>query len=103
MKKLHPIDVAGAVVTAALTGTTAASLVDHSVSTFVLLTVVLSMLSSGMTLTERVAKAATTELYRCSVEGCTVEIRATRNHAPERLAVLRDMATDHARHGSVAV
>lgn len=101
MKKPHPIDVAGGIVTAAVTGSVAANLAGHDVSTLVLASVVLSMLSSGLTLTDKVAKAMTTEVYRCTVQGCSVEIRATRNHAPERLAVLRDMATDHGRHGAI--
>lgn len=103
MKKPNLVDVIGGITTAVVTGAVAANLVDHDLSMLILLSVVLSMLSSGLTLTDRVSKAATTEVYRCSVDGCSVEIRATRNHAPERLAVLRDMATDHARHGSVAV
>jgi hypothetical protein len=102
MKKPHPVDVVGGVVTALVTGSVAVSLAGHDVSALVLVSVVLSMLSSGLTLTDRVAKAVTTEVYRCTVQGCSVEIRATRNHAPERLAVLRDMATDHDRHGAVA-
>jgi hypothetical protein len=103
VKKPHPVDVFGGIVTAVVTGSVAANLADHDVSVLILLSVVLSMLSSGLTLTDRVAKATTTEVYRCSTGGCSVEIRATRNHSPERLAVLRDMATDHARHGSAAV
>lgn len=100
MKKPNPVDVIGGIVTAVVTGSVAVSLANHDVSALVLMSVVLSMLSSGLTLTDRVAKAATTEVYRCSAQGCSVEIRATRNHSPERLAVLRDVATDHARHGS---
>ncbi|MFI1485734.1 hypothetical protein [Streptomyces sp. NPDC020747] len=103
MKKPNPVDVIGGIATAVVTGAVAAHLADHDVSTLILLSVVLSMLSSGLTLTDRVAKATTTEVYRCSAQGCSVEIRATRNQSPERLAVLRDMATDHARHGSAAV
>lgn len=103
MKKPHPVDLIGGIVTAVVTGVVAVNLVGHDVSTLVLLSVVLSMLSSGLTLTDRVARAATTEVYRCLAQGCSVEIRATRNHSSERLAVLRDMATDHARHGSAAV
>lgn len=103
MKKPNPVDVIGGIATAVVTGTVAANLADHDVSALILLSVVLSMLSSGLTLTDRVAKAATTKVYRCSAQGCSVEIRATRNHSPERLAVLRDMATDHDRHGSAAL
>jgi hypothetical protein len=100
VKKPNPVGAIGGIVTAVVTGTVAANLVDHDVSTLILLSVVLSMLSSGLTLTGKIAKAPTAEVYRCSAEGCTVEIRATRNHSSERLAVLRDVATDHARHGS---
>lgn len=102
MKKPNPVDVIGGVVTAVVTGIVAASLADHDVSSLILLSVICSMLSAGMALTDRVGKSATTEVYRCSAQGCSVEIRATRNHSPERLAVLRDMATDHSRHGSAA-
>jgi hypothetical protein len=101
MKKLHPVDVIGAAVTAVVTGTTVARLTDHNVGLLTILAVGLSLLSAGLTLTALIVKAVTTEVYRCSAEGCTVEIRATRNHSPERLAVLRNMATDHGRHGSV--
>lgn len=100
MKKPHPVDVIGGIVTAVVTGSVAANLADNGVGALVVAAVILSMLSSGLTLTDRVAKAATTEVYRCSSEGCSVEIRATRNHAPDRLAVLREMATNHSRHGS---
>jgi hypothetical protein len=103
MKKPSSVDVIGGIVTAVVVGTVAANLADHEVSVLLLMSVVLSMLSAGLTLTDKVAKAATTEVYRCSVQGCSVEIRATRNDAPERLTVLREMATDHARHGSAAV
>ena len=98
MKKPHPIDVIGGVASAVVAGTTAARLADHGVGVLTILAVALSMLSTGLMLTAQFAKAATTEVYRCSAQGCTVEIRATRNHSPERLAVLREMATDHARH-----
>jgi hypothetical protein len=102
MKKPHPIDVIGGVVTAVIVGSTAVRLADHNVGVLTILAVVLSMLSAGLTLTGALVKAATTEAYRCSAQGCTVEIRATRNHSPERLAVLREMATDHARHGATS-
>jgi hypothetical protein len=100
MKKPSPVDVTGVVAIGAITGATVANLANHDVGVLVILAVALSMLSSGGTLLGLIAKAATTEVYRCSAQGCTVEIRATRNHSPERLAVLRDMATDHSRHGS---
>jgi hypothetical protein len=101
MKKPHPIDVIGGIVTAVIAGTTAVRLADHGVGVLTILAAALSMLATGLMLTAQVAKAATTEVYRCSAQGCSVEIRATRNHSPDRLAVLRDMATDHGRHGSV--
>lgn len=103
MKKPNPSDVIGGVTTAVITGTVTANLAAHDVSVLPLLSVVLCMLSAGLTLTDRVTKAATTEVYRCSAQGCSVEIRATRNHTPERMAVLRDLATDHNRHGTAAV
>jgi len=103
MKKPHPIDVIGGIATAAVAGATAATLADHDVGVLTILAVALSMLSTGLMITAQFAKAATTEVYRCSAQGCAVEIRATRNHAPERLAVLRDVATDHSRHGSAGV
>ncbi|KOU62076.1 hypothetical protein ADK57_25940 [Streptomyces sp. MMG1533] len=103
MKKPHIIEAIGGAATAVLTGTTAVNLAGHDVGLLTILAVALSMLSTGLTLTGQITKAATTEAYRCSAQGCTVEIRATRNHAPERLAVLREMATDHSRHGSAAV
>ena len=100
MKKPSPVDVTGVVAIGSIAGATVANLASHDVGVLVILAVALSMLSAGGTLLGLIAKAATTEVYRCSVQGCTVEIRATHNHSPERLAVLRDMATDHARHGS---
>lgn len=103
MRKLIPGEVAGVVVIGVITGSTVANLGAHGVGALTLVTVALSMLSSGGWLLAAVTKGATTQVYRCSVEGCTVEIRATRNHSPARLAVLRDMATDHTGHGSAAV
>lgn len=103
MKMPHPIEIAGWAVTAAVAGSTAATLTGHGVSVLVVLAVLGSMLSAGMTLTDLIVKAATTEVYRCTAEGCSVEIRATRNHTPERLAVLKDMATNHPRHGSAGM
>jgi hypothetical protein len=101
MKKPSPVDVTGVVAIGSITGATVANLARHDVGVLVIMAVALSMLSSGGWLLMVLTKGLTTEVYRCSVEGCSVEIRATRNHTPERLAVLRDMATDHTRHGSV--
>ncbi|MFJ8929272.1 hypothetical protein ACIRLA_22105 [Streptomyces sp. NPDC102364] len=103
MKMPHPIEAGGFVTTVTVAGFTAESLTDHGVSVLVVLAVLGSMLSAGMTLTDLIVKAATTEVYRCTAEGCQVEIRATRDHTPERLAVLKDMATDHVQHGSGGV
>jgi hypothetical protein len=100
MKKPSPIDVTGVVVIGVITGTTVANLASHDVGVITLVTVALAMLSSGGYLLAAIAQGIATEVYRCSAQGCTVEIRATRNHAPERLAVLREMATDHSRHGT---
>lgn len=98
MKKPNLIELAGGAVTATVAGVTADNLADHSVGVLVIVSVVLSMLSSGMWLTGRLAKAETIEVYRCPKQGCTVEIRASRDHSPERLARLRDLAADHGRH-----
>lgn len=98
MRKPSPSDVIGGAVTAVATGTVATHLIGHHVSVLILLAVVGTMISSGLTLAERIAKAGTTEVYRCSVHDCSVEIRATKNHSAEKLASLRDMATDHSRH-----
>lgn len=100
MKKPSPVDVTGVVAIGAITGATVVNLAKHDVGVLAILTVALSMLSAGGTLLGLMTKALTTEVYRCSAQGCSVEIRATRNHSPERLAVLREMATDHSRHGS---
>jgi hypothetical protein len=100
MKMPHPIEIVGWVATATVTGFTAESLTDHGVGVLVVLAVMGSMVSAGMTLTDSFVEAATTEVYRCAAEGCSVEIRATRNHSAERLAVLEEMATDHPGHGS---
>ncbi|WP_282790894.1 hypothetical protein [Streptomyces sp. CC224B] len=99
----HPVELIGGATTAVITGSTVVELADHDVGVLSTLTVAFAMLSAGVTLTERVAQAVTTEVYRCSVQTCSVEIRATRNHAPERLAVLREMATDHSRHGTAVL
>lgn len=103
MKKPNLIELAGCSVTAVFTGATADSLADHSVGVFVIVSVVLSMLSSGLTLTDRLAKASTTEAYRCATQGCQVAFQVTRNHPADKRAVLRDLAADHARHGSAGV
>jgi hypothetical protein len=103
MKKPNLVDVAGVVATGAITGATVANLARHDVGALVIMTVVFSMLSSGGWLLLAIAKGRTVEVYRCSVKGCSVEIRATRNHPPERLTVLRDMVTDHSGHGSAGV
>lgn len=100
MKKLSPVDVTGVVAIGSITGATVANLASHDVGVLTLVTVALSMLSSAGWLLLAIAKGATTEVYRCSAEGCSVEVRASRNHSPERLSVLRHMATDHSRHGS---
>lgn len=100
MKKPSPVDVTAVAVTGSIAGATVANLVKHDVGVLVILAVALSMLSAGGTLLGLIVKGMTTEVYRCSTQGCTVEIRATRNHSPERLAVLREMATDHSRHGT---
>jgi hypothetical protein len=99
MKKPSPVDVTGVVAVGSIAGAIVGNLIRHDVSVLVIMTVAFSMLSSGGWLLLIMARGLTTEVYRCSVEGCTVEIRAARNHGPERLAVLREMATDHSRHG----
>jgi len=103
MKKPSPVDVTAVAAIGSITGATVANLARHDVSVLVLLIVALSMLSSAGWLLLTFAKGATTETYRCATPGCNVEIRATRNHSPERLTALREMATDHSRHGSAAV
>lgn len=103
MKKPNPVDAAGVVVICVATGATVVNLASHDVGALTLVTVTLAMLSSGGYLLAAIVKGMTTEVYRCSAQGCAVEIRATRNHTAERLAVLREMATDHGRHGSAAV
>ena len=103
MKTPHPIEIVGWVFTSTVTGFTVAEIADHGVSVLILCTVIGAMLSAGTTLTDSFMKARTTELYRCAIEGCSVEIRATRNHTPQRLAVLKDMPTDHPRHGSAGM
>ncbi|OQQ12997.1 hypothetical protein B0675_39970 [Streptomyces sp. M41(2017)] len=103
MKKLNPAEVAGGAVISVTTGVTVANLAVHDVGALTLVTVALSMLSSGIWLLMAVMKGVTTQVYRCSVEGCAVEIRATRNHTQARLAVLEGMATDHTSHGSAGV
>lgn len=100
MKMPHPIEIVGWAMTVTATGVTVDSLADHGVGVLTMLAVIGSMLSTGMTLTGKFMQAVTTEVYGCAVEGCKVEIRATRNHSAERLAVLKDLAADHHRHGS---
>lgn len=101
MKMPHRMEIVGWAVTAVVTGSTVATLHEHHVSLLTTLAVFGAMLSAGMTLTGHLVKASTTHVYRCAAEGCSVEIRATDDHTLERLAVLEDLATDHARHGSV--
>jgi hypothetical protein len=101
MKKPNLVDVTGVVAIGVATGTTVSNLASHDVGALALVTVTLAMLSSGGYLLAAVAKGMTTEVYRCTAEGCSVEIRATRNHSPERLTALREMATDHSRHATV--
>jgi hypothetical protein len=103
VKKPNLVDVIGAVVTAAVTAKVAVNLADHSVGVLILVSVVLSMLASGLTLTGRLAKAVATEVVRCSTAGCPFEFRARRSHSPERMTVLRELVADHGRHGSAGV
>jgi hypothetical protein len=98
MQKPKPVDVTAVAAIGALTGSTVVNLAEHDVSAIRILIVALSMLSVGGVLLAQIVKDMTTELYQCPVQDCRVEIRATRNHSPERLAVLREMATDHSRH-----
>ena len=100
VKKPNPADVIGGIVTAVTTGAVSSNLADHNVSVLVLVSVVLSMLSSGLTLTDKVAKAAAMEVVRCSTEGCPFEFKVRRNRPPERVAALRELVADHGLHGS---
>lgn len=72
-------------------------LADHDVSAFVIVSVILALLSTGLTLGTRFRQAMRTQLFTCPEPGCSVEIRAT-NQPDECIARLRELATDHAGH-----
>ncbi|MFI9176131.1 hypothetical protein [Streptomyces lincolnensis] len=72
-------------------------LADHGVATPVIVSVVLALLSTGVSLGIRVQQAANNvQLFTCP-EQCGVEIRAT-NQPDERIARLRELAADHSQH-----
>ncbi|MGA5363952.1 hypothetical protein [Streptomyces purpurascens] len=72
---------------------------EHDVSALVTISVVLVLLHTGLTLGSRFQQATHTQLFTCPEPGCSVEIRST-NHPSERVARLRDLATDHTNHPS---
>ncbi|MFJ4200139.1 hypothetical protein ACIP2Y_10980 [Streptomyces sviceus] len=76
-------------------------LADHNVGVSVIVSVVLALLSTGMSLGIQFQKAAATQLFTCPEPGCSVQIRAT-NQPDDRLARLRELATDHTHHTEIA-
>lgn len=84
-------------VAAVCAGLIANDLADHNVGVGVIVSVVLSLLSMGVTLATRFQQATHTVLFTCPESGCPVEIRAT-NQPDQSIPRLRELATDHSQH-----
>lgn len=84
-------------------GAAAASLATQmnarDVSTLAIVAVIAFTLTTGLSLASQVGQSLRTTLYTCPAKGCTVSIRA-RGTSTTESARLRDLATDHTKHGS---
>ncbi|MEV7980841.1 hypothetical protein ACFY6U_50545 [Streptomyces sp. NPDC013157] len=100
-KMPRPVEAATVVVAAVWAAFIARDLADHGVDTLVIISVVLAVISAGMGLGTRFEQATHSELFVCPEPGCGVEIRAT-NQPDERVARLKELATDHSQHPAKA-
>lgn len=99
MQKATITEVGVLVVFGAIAAGLAIQLSDRHVSVSAIVAVVAFTLVAGASLANAIAQSMRTTLYTCPTKGCTVSIRA-RGTSSEELARLRDLATDHAKHGA---
>lgn len=75
------------------------TLAGHHVGIAVIVSVVLSLLSTGLLVGTQLQQAAHTRTFTCPEAGCPVQIRVTDRRLTD-VARLRELAADHTRHGA---
>ncbi|MFK8850476.1 hypothetical protein [Streptomyces sp. Ac-502] len=98
----HPKSMVAEILILAVSGGVGASLAlqlaEHGVGIAAIVCAVCAVVAAGVALAAQVGQGLRTTVYTCPAKGCRVSIRAV-GTSPEELQRLRDLATDHGKHG----